>query len=84
VRIEFAVKHGVRPFGPPLPDPNETHFCLDTNLREFILSKCMALFLSALPNVSGHLPENCPFCIMCISDQQRASSIESTCFCDQA
>jgi len=39
VRIEFAVKHGVRPFGPPLPDPNETHFCLDTNLREFILSK---------------------------------------------
>jgi len=39
VRIEVAVKHGVRPFAPPLPNPTQTHFNLDNNLREFLLSK---------------------------------------------
>ena len=82
VRIEFAVKQGVRPFGPPLPDPSETHFQLDTNLREFLLSKrtrvsCRVSSFAA--DVAGALlttPSRAP-----CSGEQRASSAQGARVC---
>lgn len=39
VKVEFAVKKGVHPFGPQIPQGQ--NFKLDSNLGEFFFSKCM-------------------------------------------